>query len=63
MTLDCVSSSLSEMWEPTLVNLAHALRKLKYVQLSIYLISAMNLLYLKDSATFSWSTIVFVAYI
>ncbi|URE47480.1 Tetratricopeptide repeat [Musa troglodytarum] len=29
MTLDCVSSSLSEMWEPTLVNLAHALRKLK----------------------------------
>ncbi|URE36288.1 Tetratricopeptide repeat [Musa troglodytarum] len=26
MTLDCVSSSLSEMWEPTLVNLAHALK-------------------------------------
>lgn len=28
-TLSHVSSSLSEMWEPTLVNLAHALRKLK----------------------------------
>ncbi|XP_065018940.1 anaphase-promoting complex subunit 6-like isoform X1 [Musa acuminata AAA Group] len=35
MTLDCVSSSLSEMWEPTLVNLAHALRKLKMFQKAI----------------------------
>ncbi|XP_073314246.1 anaphase-promoting complex subunit 6 isoform X2 [Primulina huaijiensis] len=30
-TLSRVSSSLSEMWEPTLVNLAHALRKLNGV--------------------------------
>ncbi|XP_008787886.1 anaphase-promoting complex subunit 6 isoform X2 [Phoenix dactylifera] len=29
MTLDHVASSLSELWEPTLVNLAHAQRKLK----------------------------------
>ncbi|KAG6478699.1 hypothetical protein ZIOFF_062143 [Zingiber officinale] len=38
MTLDCVPSSLSEMWEPTLVNLAHALRKLKrfYKAISCY---------------------------
>ncbi|KAF8413721.1 hypothetical protein HHK36_001714 [Tetracentron sinense] len=30
-TLAHIPSSLSEMWEPTVVNLAHALRKLKYV--------------------------------
>ncbi|XP_075488140.1 anaphase-promoting complex subunit 6 [Primulina tabacum] len=36
-TLSHVSSSLSEMWEPTLVNLAHALRKLKrYNEAIIY---------------------------
>ncbi|KAG1366329.1 hypothetical protein COCNU_13G001190 [Cocos nucifera] len=29
MTLDHVASSLSDIWEPTLVNLAHAQRKLK----------------------------------
>ena len=29
LTLDHTSSSLNEMWEPTLVNLGHALRKLK----------------------------------
>lgn len=32
-TLALIPSSLSEMWEPTLVNFAHALRKLKYVSL------------------------------
>lgn len=30
-TLARIPSSVSEMWEPTVVNLAHALRKLKYV--------------------------------
>lgn len=34
-TLAHVPSSLSEMWEPTVVNLAHALRKLKYVYFSL----------------------------
>jgi tetratricopeptide (TPR) repeat protein len=29
LTLEHTSSSLNEMWEPTLVNLGHALRKLK----------------------------------
>jgi anaphase-promoting complex subunit 6 len=29
LTLDHTSSSLNEMWEPALVNLGHALRKLK----------------------------------
>lgn len=36
-TLSHVSSSISEMWEPTVVNLAHALRKLKrYNEAIIY---------------------------
>lgn len=33
-TLAHIPSSLSEMWEPTVVNLAHALRKLRYVYYS-----------------------------
>ncbi|XP_073103970.1 anaphase-promoting complex subunit 6 isoform X2 [Elaeis guineensis] len=35
MTLDHVACSLSEMWEPTLVNLAHAQRKLKYIHVTL----------------------------
>ncbi|XP_072974279.1 anaphase-promoting complex subunit 6 [Typha angustifolia] len=35
MTLDHIASSLSEMWEPTLVNLGHSLRKLKRYQKAI----------------------------
>lgn len=34
-TLTHIASSLSEMWEPTLVNLAHAQRKLKYVYIRL----------------------------
>ncbi|ONL95779.1 Anaphase-promoting complex subunit 6 [Zea mays] len=35
LTLDHTSSSLNEMWEPTLVNLGHALRKLKEYQKAV----------------------------
>nr|ACT78471.1 anaphase promoting complex/cyclosome subunit [Oryza sativa Indica Group] len=35
LTLEHTSSSLNEMWEPTLVNLGHALRKLKKYQKAI----------------------------
>nr|CAD1837361.1 unnamed protein product [Ananas comosus var. bracteatus] len=35
VTLDYIATSLSEMWEPTLVNLGHALRKLKRYQRAI----------------------------
>jgi len=35
LTLDHTSSSLNEMWEPTLVNLGHALRKLKEYQRAV----------------------------
>lgn len=43
-TLAHVPSSLSEMWEPTLVNLAHALRKLKrYNEAIIYYEKALAL--------------------
>uniref|UniRef100_A0A0D9VRN4 Uncharacterized protein n=1 Tax=Leersia perrieri TaxID=77586 RepID=A0A0D9VRN4_9ORYZ len=35
LTLEHTSSSLNEMWEPTLVNLGHALRKLKKYQNAI----------------------------
>ncbi|PNT77785.1 hypothetical protein BRADI_1g68757v3 [Brachypodium distachyon] len=35
LTLDHTSSSLNEMWEPTLVNLGHALRKLKKYEKAI----------------------------
>lgn len=35
-TLAHIPSSLSEMWEPTVVNLAHAYGKLKYVYKSKY---------------------------
>ncbi|XP_057795977.1 anaphase-promoting complex subunit 6 [Salvia miltiorrhiza] len=43
-TLANVPSSLSEMWEPTLVNLAHALRKLKrYNEAIVYYEKALAL--------------------
>ncbi|XP_062213504.1 anaphase-promoting complex subunit 6-like isoform X3 [Phragmites australis] len=35
LTLDHTSSALNEMWEPTLVNLGHALRKLKEYQKAV----------------------------
>ncbi|KAK3026495.1 hypothetical protein RJ639_041792, partial [Escallonia herrerae] len=42
-TLAHVPSSLSEMWEPTVVNLAHALRKLKYREAITYYEKALAL--------------------
>ncbi|KAK9085697.1 hypothetical protein Sjap_026108 [Stephania japonica] len=43
-TLTFVPSSLSEMWEPTLVNLAHAMRKLrKYQEAILYYEKALAL--------------------
>lgn len=47
-TLAQIPSPLGEMWEPTVVNLAHAYRKLKYV---IYLIRISSILFVSSVCT------------